>query len=191
MSKVKKPVILMDVNLLDWMAELPYTSEPKKFDLNRERAAFKELLKFREEGKIDIVLIDWQWKRFKQAKAGSHAELEKVLAFFDKKISYKELFVISDSELDKTYDELMEYIWDGLEKQDDVEFFVVSHYADSSITHVVTCDSKIGAKFGSFVNKLRKNDRLWKEVSFRKRNETVFSGLPSEVLKDLGSKGIS
>ena len=181
----------MDINLLNWMAGLPYSSEPKSFDLNKERLAFQELLKLRENGRIEINLIDWQLKRFVESKIKLPDKLKEVLNHFENKISLKHFLVFQDSDLDKIYDELMDYLWDGQEKQDDLELFVVSHYADASITHVVTCDAKIRAKYQSFLNKLKKNAKLRKEVEFKKRKVRVCSGLPSEVLEDLRAKGVT
>ena len=181
----KKPVVLMDANLLCWMAGQCGSTKPRRFDLKEKKEAFYKLLKLREKGIIDIAVSDRHVEEFKKANKDRPELRRKIGEHFNKKISIKHNFVFQGSELDQNEEKIFPFITNGKEMQDDPELFLLSDLTDPSITHVASCDSALPAKFKAYNNMLKKKPDLMEYRDFRRRNTKVYCGLPSEVFENL------
>lgn len=85
----KKPVVLMDANLLCWMAGESGSANPKRFDLEQEKEAFNELMDLRRQAKIDIAVSERHVDGFKKANEDRPELRKRIGEHFDRKISIK------------------------------------------------------------------------------------------------------
>jgi hypothetical protein len=186
MKKNIKPLILVDANLLAWMSGFYDNKNPKKFNLNKEKEAFKKLKEMKLRGEIGLAILDKHLENFKNSQNNKLQNLEIVAKCFDKILSLIENIIFRNSELEEYVRMAYKAIYDGQEKQDDPSIFVNVNFIDYSITHVASCD-KLEIKFKIYEDRLSRHNELIKYRDFRRKGVKVFAGRPTEVLENLKS----